>query len=75
MRRLAVIVTDTEYISKRELGRLLGISLSTIDRMIAANVIPFVRVKSFTGGRHRVHFKRQVIHAWIEKRILVPSNN
>lgn len=51
----------TEYLSVKELGKLLNLSTATIYRMIYERQIPFSRI----GGQYRFHL--QTIKDWVQK--------
>ena len=49
--------TNTDILSRNETAKMLGICLTTLDRLD----IPRTRV------RHRVMFKRDVLNKWIDE--------
>lgn len=62
------------YFSKQEVCAFLDISLSTLNRLIASNQIPFNRLKNFTGSGSKVLIEKAVLDAWVAARIK-PCNN
>lgn len=60
---------EREFLSKREVAELLGISIFTIDAWVSQRrEIPFVRM-----GR-RILFDIRDVRAWVEKRKVNPEN-
>lgn len=69
-----MITLDTELLTKKELADALGVSPRTIERMVAMNAIPHVRMKAFTGRGRRVRFDKAAINAWFAARVNNTSN-
>lgn len=68
-----MITTDggKDYLTKKEVAAMLGVSMTTMNRMIAANRIPFIRVKTFTGTSKRVRFDRRAINTWLLEKVFL----
>jgi excisionase family DNA binding protein len=59
-----------QYISKREVARLLGLSIYTIDSWVSQRrEIPFIRMGS------RVKFDLRDVTAWLERNRHVPQSD
>lgn len=54
-------------LSKQEMAELLGYTTRTIDRMVAANRIPFTRIPTGVGFGTRVKFDSREIEKWLEQ--------
>lgn len=54
-------------LNRREMAALLGCSTRTLDRMIAAERIPYLRIPCFTGTGTRVRFDTREIEEWLKK--------
>ena len=52
-----------EYLTYNELGHLLGITIRTLRRYVAADMIPYLRI----GGK-MIRFEKSEIAAWLRRR-------
>lgn len=71
---ITVLTTGNAYLSKQEVCKALDISLSTLNRLIAANQIPFKKLSRFTGPGYKIIFDRKTIDAWVSSRIKPGKN-
>jgi len=57
---------DTEIMTKKQLSKMLQVSQRTIERWIAENRVPYIRMPR-RGTRTEVRFLRSKINIWITK--------
>lgn len=55
------------FFSKSELAKMLGCTVRTIDRLIAAGRIPHVRFPTGRGDGHKIRFDSRDIEKWIHE--------
>lgn len=53
------------FLSKRDVAKLLGYTVRTIDRLIARRRIPFVRIPTGIGMGVRIKFDRLELDKWL----------
>lgn len=53
--------------NKQEMAKLLGCTERTIDRLIAARRIPYLRIPAGSSGKTRVRFDSRDIERWLAR--------
>lgn len=53
---------ESQILTPDEVAELLRVSRGTINHLVAANAIPFVRI-----GKRRIRFKREVVMQWFRE--------
>lgn len=56
-------------LDKKDMAQLLGCTVRTVDRMVAARTIPFLKVPTGTNGmtKTKVRFDSRDIEKWIDQ--------
>jgi excisionase family DNA binding protein len=54
-------------LNKRDVAAIFGCTVRTIDRMMAARLIPFLRIPTGAGGRTRTRFHSRDVDQWLEQ--------
>lgn len=61
----ANVLIQPRLLSKNDVAKLLGYTVKTIDRLIAARRIPFVRIPTGYGPGTRVKFDKLELDKWL----------
>lgn len=72
---MIAVKTDVAYLTKKEVCDKLGVSRSTLDRMVARGSIPCVWFKTFTGNSYRAVFDPDKLDKWLAKRSREATHN
>ena len=54
-------------LNKKRVAEILGCTTRTVDRLIAARGIPFIRLPTGTKGGHKIKFDPHDIQAWLKE--------
>lgn len=58
-----------DLIGRKQLARLLGISLNSLDKLRKEKAIPFIHINLFGRSKHRVAFEKESIKAWYREKM------